>query len=85
MKATICKIKEVELQEENAKHSREEAAKADEKLTEMVEGLDNMIKIAKEANNEVFLFNLKLYTINSLPTIIFLFFSCLGNYEYLLF
>jgi hypothetical protein len=31
MKATISKIKEVELQEENAKRSMEEAAKADEK------------------------------------------------------
>jgi hypothetical protein len=78
MKATISKIKEVELQEENAKRSMEEAAKADEKLTEMVGGLDNMIKIAKEANNEVFLFNIKIYTISSLPTINFLFFSASG-------
>ncbi|KAJ4766448.1 ELKS/Rab6-interacting/CAST family protein [Rhynchospora pubera] len=52
MKATISKIKEVELQEENAKRSREEAAKTDEKLAEMVEGLDNLIKTAKETNNE---------------------------------
>ncbi|KAF3330753.1 hypothetical protein FCM35_KLT04107 [Carex littledalei] len=52
MQATISKIKEVELQQENAKLSREEAAKADEKLTEMVEGLDNVIKTAKETNDE---------------------------------
>ncbi|XP_078148438.1 uncharacterized protein LOC144543851 isoform X3 [Carex rostrata] len=53
MQATISKIKEVELQQENAKLSREEAAKADEKLIEMVEGLDNMIKTAKETNDEI--------------------------------
>jgi len=52
MQATISKIKEVELQQENAKLSREEAAKADEKLIEMVEGLDNVIKTAKETNDE---------------------------------
>ncbi|KAJ3703861.1 hypothetical protein LUZ61_007566 [Rhynchospora tenuis] len=52
MKETMSKIKEVELQEENVKRSREEAAKTDEKLAEMVEGLDNMIKTAKETNTE---------------------------------
>lgn len=54
MQATISKIKEVELQQENAKLSWEEAAKADEKLIEMVEGLDNVIKTAKETNDEVY-------------------------------
>lgn len=62
MQATISKIKEVELQQENAKLSREEAAKADEKLNEMVEGLDNVIKIAKETNDEVYFQTLELFS-----------------------
>lgn len=56
MESTITKMKEVEIHEEKAKRTKEEAAMADQDILAKIEDLGQMIKSAQESNDKVISF-----------------------------